>query len=59
MTNKQQIASVSEAIKIIKNLQNICKEQREKIKVLEQKVLVYETKYEGDKKVKDFMKYFK
>lgn len=56
---KQKITSISESIQIIKELQNICKAQREEIKVLKQKVLVYETKYKGDEKVKDFMKYFK
>lgn len=42
---KQQIKSVPEAIQIIKELQSICKKQREKIRDLEHNLKIERMKY--------------
>jgi hypothetical protein len=56
---KQQINSVSEAILIIKELQKICKEQREEIRRLKQEIFTYNARLECEKERKDFIKHFK
>ena len=56
---KQQINSVSEAILIIKELQKICKEQREENRRLKQEIFTYNARLQCEKERKDFMKHFK
>jgi len=42
--NKKQIKTVAEALEVIKQLQTICKEQREKIKRLENETCTEKSK---------------